>query len=157
MSVPRYVAAACPPRLLFCRRAPPPPPPQVSTVAFFIAIAAVIYSTIDAGTASRDMFGSGRKHEAGGLDEPELPYRPVRRARLPGCGAHQAVCAHSLHGPWAMPCRCSTRNTLRNAHVPSYLGRLPARSWHCPSPAATWHATYDVGAGMAYELRDSLA
>lgn len=47
----------------------------VSTVAFFIAIAAVIYSTIDAGTSSRDMFGSGRKHE-GGLDEPELPYRP---------------------------------------------------------------------------------
>ncbi|GLC60406.1 hypothetical protein PLESTB_001608800 [Pleodorina starrii] len=47
----------------------------VGVVAFFIALAAVIYSTLDAGTASRDMFGGG-KREATGDDSDEVPYRP---------------------------------------------------------------------------------
>ncbi|GIL85123.1 hypothetical protein Vretifemale_13749 [Volvox reticuliferus] len=46
----------------------------VGVVAFFIALAAVIYSTLDAGTASRDMFG-GKKSEAPDDESGELPYR----------------------------------------------------------------------------------
>ncbi|PNH11311.1 putative serine incorporator [Tetrabaena socialis] len=57
----------------------------VGVVAFFIALAAVIYSTLDAGVSSKDMFGGGSGDKAGsgmGLgvggsdDSIELPYRP---------------------------------------------------------------------------------
>eukprot|EP00197_Chlamydomonas_leiostraca_P006389 CAMPEP_0202866810 /NCGR_PEP_ID=MMETSP1391-20130828/8372_1 /ASSEMBLY_ACC=CAM_ASM_000867 /TAXON_ID=1034604 /ORGANISM="Chlamydomonas leiostraca, Strain SAG 11-49" /LENGTH=381 /DNA_ID=CAMNT_0049546795 /DNA_START=130 /DNA_END=1272 /DNA_ORIENTATION=- len=44
----------------------------VQIVAFFIALAAVIYSTLTAGISSRDMFGN--KGEPTGLDTP-VPYR----------------------------------------------------------------------------------
>lgn len=44
---------------------------MLQIVGFFIALAAVLYSTITAGIASRDMFGT--KGDAG-LDTP-LPYR----------------------------------------------------------------------------------
>lgn len=43
----------------------------IGTVAFFIALAAVVYSTIEAGVSSRDMFGGG-----GGGGDDDLPYRP---------------------------------------------------------------------------------
>ncbi|KAG2434310.1 hypothetical protein HYH02_012332 [Chlamydomonas schloesseri] len=42
----------------------------VGVVAFFIALAAVVYSTFTAGIASKDMFG------VKGGDDAELPYRP---------------------------------------------------------------------------------
>mmetsp|Transcript_36425 Transcript_36425/g.81073 ORF Transcript_36425/g.81073 Transcript_36425/m.81073 type:complete len:392 (+) Transcript_36425:260-1435(+) len=43
----------------------------ISVVAFFIAIAAVMYSTFSAGVASRDMFGFGSSAD----DVEPLPYR----------------------------------------------------------------------------------
>ncbi|EFJ41981.1 hypothetical protein VOLCADRAFT_77374 [Volvox carteri f. nagariensis] len=48
----------------------------VGVVAFFIALAAVIYTTLDAGI--RDMFGGGKSAAGSGGDDDsqELPYRP---------------------------------------------------------------------------------
>ncbi|GFR44202.1 hypothetical protein Agub_g5385 [Astrephomene gubernaculifera] len=49
----------------------------VGVVAFFIALAAVVYSTLTAGVASRDMFGGGGSGDPGvGDNSVELPYRP---------------------------------------------------------------------------------
>ncbi|KXZ53768.1 hypothetical protein GPECTOR_6g686 [Gonium pectorale] len=48
----------------------------VGVVAFFIALAAVVYSTLTAGIASRDMFGASVGKGDPPSDDLELPYRP---------------------------------------------------------------------------------
>jgi hypothetical protein len=49
---------------------------SVQVVAFFIAIGAVLYSTITSGVASREMFGSSTYGSKDVLsDDENLPYR----------------------------------------------------------------------------------
>ncbi len=45
--------------------------PQI--LSFFIACATMIYSTVEAGAGSREMFGNGKGES--GLDDDAVPYR----------------------------------------------------------------------------------